>query len=160
MSRSFRKIRVDNGTGSDPFLLLQRYRTKLTHDLDVQIAMANTDASQRNKLFKRHGSLVKFRERSERKIEQKLAQRAMTLGVKYRKGGKLRNWATFDKRYEERREQNDVIIDDFLSKHRGYISTGDDAGIAIKNHLKTYPNIDLQEFNSVNGWAEYVHDGK
>jgi hypothetical protein len=122
--------------------------------------MANTDASQRNKLFKRHGSLVKFRERSERKIEQKLAQRAMTLGVKYRKGGKLRNWATFDKRYEERREQNDVIIDDFLSKHRGYISTGDDAGIAIKNHLKTYPNIDLQEFNSVNSWAEYVHDGK
>ena len=78
MSRSFRKIRIDNGTGSDPFLLLQRYRTKLTHDLDVQIAMANTDAGQRNKLFKKWGSLVKFRERSERKIEEKLAQRART----------------------------------------------------------------------------------
>jgi hypothetical protein len=166
--RSFRDISpvtlhdIDDGTGSDPYILLQRYREQLYTELEDKILEANVNARKRNMIFSKHGSLVRYRELMERRAEKKIAQRALTLGVVYRTiGAKHAAWSSFGVRHQERREQNDKVIENFLSMHRTKkqtLSMSDDAGKVIAKHLVTFTELDLTNFNDPTPWSMYVHD--
>ena len=164
MSTTFSKEADGAGTPHDQ---LQRYHEKLTRELNNQIKHVNSNAVQRNKIFKRYSSIVNFREKSERKIDKKMAQRALTLGVVYTRGktGKILNWSTFGQRYEDRRNQNDVIIAEFLHSNQKVVSLSDDAGLEIVQHLSgsifhhlTGSPLSLTDFNEERPWSKYVHD--
>jgi len=166
MSRSFRQQRssahchdINDGAGSDPQLVLQRYREQLYLELEEKIGIANTDARTRNAIFSKHGSLVRYRELMERRAEKKISQRALTLGVVYRiVGGKKQAWSSFGAKYQDRRAQNDEIIQEFLSDSSAKLSVGNDAGKNISEHLLSFADLDLINYNDEADWSKYVHD--
>ena len=132
-----------------PTSILERYRSNCYALLEEKISEALENATKKNDIYKRYGSITRYREACERQAEKKIRQRALSLGVVYRtfnRNHPKKAWAAFGDLFLERRAQNDELIASFLHANRNNVSLSVDAGRMISQYTK-HAGLDLSTFN-------------